>query len=257
MLLSGILFLAVTGLVCIVVFGQKGKAIGLNVEGKTRPTFTSPSPSKWVSVFNEHPDANMSAVIQYVPSLGVTQSGPDRYVDRHRFVVGINDQWFFGNEVIGERRKSREWEWQEFYPSFVPTVIRSRVPNICQIDMNVWVFVVQKIGNWITARARGELGTIAHFDLISNGLPLKDGHKNINSIDSSDGNGHQEHIVALFVGVGFLASALIVAIRVADAICENRVGVLHVTGMAFYFIAFVGGELLLIWNLARLIAQQY
>src|SRR5205809_6456240 len=99
---------------------------------------------------------------------------------------------------------------------------------------------------------------MAHSDLILDRSPLQETNADIDCLDQHSRNRYPQSVLLLRISIGFglLAVGFVAFFPVADALCEGRIGVLQIMGIVFFIIAFSAGELLLIWNLARLIAQK-
>jgi hypothetical protein len=246
--------LAVAGLVCIVVFWQKSEAVRFHVEPKIG---VSLSPAKNIFVLNEYSQANVPASTEDVLYVGGTQTGSDRNIDRHGFVIWIENAWFLRDNVIRKSGEADKWEWQHFDPSLIAAVVGGSVTYIRQFNVDMRLRVMEKIGDWITAGARGQLRSVAHPYLIFNRTPLQESDTDINRVHQHKHYrpSNNRSLLGIICAIGLLIAGPMVLVPVCDDLCEDRIGIAQIAGIVFYLCVFSAGQLLLILNLARLIAE--
>lgn len=171
-------------------------------------------------------------------------------------MLRIEDARLFKNHMVCAARKVSERKWEEFGPRLISAIVGSRAPYICQRDLYSWSVALEQFEN--SVRAWCQLRSVTHSDLVFDRTPLEESNADVNCVDDNQRYRPSKHSPRLGVifGIGFLISGFIVCIRIRDDICDDRIGLTHIIGITFCLSTFIVGQLLLIWNLARLIGEK-
>jgi len=243
---------AVTGLIGIIVFGQKSQSIIFNIKPKVG---VSSAPSEHILVSNRYADADKTAQVENVESLIVTQSRPYWDIDDERLMIRIQSAWIHDINVIGMIGKASKGEWQYFYPCLVSAIVGSGGTDVSHSYFYSRRRSVEQIIDILGTGS--ELRPVTHSDLVFDSSQLENSYQNVNRIDRNSRNGDANRIILLRIigGLGLMISGCLIVIPAADALCENRVGISQILEVGLFVAMFATGEFLLIWNLARLLAE--
>jgi len=247
--------LAVTGLLIgIVVPLHKSKSVPFQV--KTKIGVTSSPSTKDVPISEQDSDAYESLEIKNGLPFMRFQPTSYRDVNRQSDMVGVEGARCWMNNMIGTSRKVRSWRWQQFYPRFISAVVSGSATNVSYHDVDSGG-IAKYFFSRIPRRFCRKLRSVTHSDLVLDGAPLQASYNDVNRIDHYRSNSHYQRLVwsRIALGIGLLALGFVALVWVGDDLCDGQRGIIQVAGIAFCLVAFILGQLLVIWNLALIVAQ--